>query len=95
MSDAHSDPHADSRETPVDDPRWLDQPGSVNVLIWILVAACVASVLADFFYHKHGEWHFQEIPGFDAIFGFLAYVGLVNVAKGWRKLVMRGEDYYD
>jgi hypothetical protein len=78
-----------------DDPRWLDKPGSVNLLIYILIAACSASVLADFFYHKHGEFHFQEFVGFDAIYGFVAYVGLVNLAKGVRILLMRNEDYYD
>ena len=79
----------------VEDPRWLDKPGSVGLLIKILIAACVCSVVADFFYHKHGEFHFQEYPGFDAAFGFLSYVGLVNAAKLWRKLVMREEDYYE
>jgi len=78
-----------------DDPRWLDKPGSVNLLIYILIAACSASVLADFFYHKHGEFHFQEFIGFDAIYGFVAYVGLVNLAKGVRILLMRNENYYD
>ena len=31
----------------------------------------------------------------DAVFGFAAYVGLVNSAKLLRKLVMRPEDYYE
>ncbi len=78
-----------------DDPRWLDKPGSVDLLIKILIAACVASVMADFFYDKHGEFHFQEFTGFDALYGFIAYVGLIHVAKGVRVLLMRSEDYYD
>jgi hypothetical protein len=78
-----------------DDSRWLDKPGSVDLLIKILIAACVLSVMADFFYHKHGEFHFQEFFGFDAIYGFVAYVGLVNLAKGVRVLLMRNENYYD
>ena len=78
-----------------EDRRWLDKPGSVNLLIYVLIAACSASVLADFFYHKHGEFHFQEFVGFDALYGFVAYVGLVNLAKGVRVLLMRNEDYYD
>jgi hypothetical protein len=77
------------------DDRWLDRPGSVGLIIKILVAACVLSVVADFFYHKHGDYHFQEWFGFDAVFGFLAYVGLVTAAKGVRRLLMRNEDYYD
>ncbi len=78
-----------------DDPRWLDKPGSVGLLIKILIAACTLTVAADFFYEKHGEFHFMEFTGFDAAFGFLAYVGLVTAAKRFRVLVMRDEDYYD
>ena len=48
-----------------EDPRWLDKPGSVDLLIKILLVACMASVMADFFYHKHGEFSFQEYPGFE------------------------------
>ncbi len=33
--------------------------------------------------------------GFDAIYGFVACVGLVIAAKGLRVLLMRDEDYYD
>jgi hypothetical protein len=80
---------------PADDPRWLDKPGSVDLLIKILIGACVLSVLADFLYHKHGEFSFQEWIGFDALYGFIAYVGLIHVAKGVRILLMRSEDYYD
>ncbi len=78
-----------------DDPRWLDKPGSVSLLIKILIAACTLTVAADFFYEKHGEFHFMEFPAFDAAYGFLAYVGLVTLAKRIRVLLMRDEDYYD
>ena len=74
---------------------WLDQPENVNLLIRILIAAGVGVVLADLFYHKHGHFGFQEWFAFDAVFGFAAYVGLVNSAKLLRKLVMRPEDYYE
>jgi hypothetical protein len=74
---------------------WLDRPSSVNLIIKVLIVACVLSVLADFFYHKHADYAFQEWIAFDAVFGFLAYVGLITVAKGFRRLVMRDEDYYD
>ncbi len=73
---------------------WLDQPENVNRLIKVLIAVGVGVVLADLFYHKHGHFGFQEWFAFDAVFGFAAYVGLVNSAKLLRKLVMRPEDYY-
>jgi hypothetical protein len=78
-----------------DDDHWLDRPASVNLIIKMLMMACALSVVADFFYHKHGDYSFQEWIAFDAVFGFLAYVGLVTAAKGVRRLLMRNEDYYD
>ena len=77
-----------------EDEYWLDKPESVNLLIKLLIGACVLTVLADFTYHKHAEFHFMELFAFDAVFGFAAYVGLVTTAKGLRKLIMRDEDYY-
>ena len=73
---------------------WLDQPKNINLLIKLLIAACVIVVLADYGYHKHGHFGFQEWFAFDAVFGFLAYAGLVNSSKLLRKIVMRDEDYY-
>ena len=74
---------------------WLDRPSSISLIIKILIAGCVLSVLADFFYHKHADYVFQKWIAFDAIFGFLSYVGLITAAKLFRKIVMRDEDYYD
>jgi hypothetical protein len=74
---------------------WLDQPENINRIVMALVAACIAAVASDFFYHKHADYAFQEWLGFDAVFGFVAYVGLITVAKGIRRLLMRSEDYYD
>ena len=90
-----TEPAATNGSEASDDPRWLDKPGSVGLLIKILIAACTLSVAADFFYDKHGEFHFMEFPAFDAAYGFLAYVGLVTLAKSIRVLLMRDEDYYD
>ena len=96
MSDESIDPASNpSPGGGSDDERWLDRPGSVNLIIKVLMVACALSVLADFFYHKHGDYHFHEWIAFDAVFGFLAYVGLVTAAKGVRRLLMRNEDYYD
>ncbi len=74
---------------------WFDEPANVNKIIWALVAACAATVIADLFYDKHGHYGFQEIIGFDAIYGFVSCVLLVLAAKQLRKILMRDEDYYD
>ena len=78
-----------------DDERWLDKPKNVSKLIYGLVLLCALSVLADFVWARHGHFDFEEIPGFYAIYGFLAYCFIVLSAKQMRKLLKRDEDYYD
>lgn len=95
-----SDPKAPEHGSPdhheaTGDPRWLDKPGSVDLIIKVLIGLSVATVLADFGYDKHGHWGFQEWFGFDAAYGFVACVGLVLAAKVLRTLLMRSEDYYE
>jgi len=75
---------------------WLDDPRNVNKVIYALVAACVAVVLADFFYDKeHTEYAFQDWIGFDAVYGIVCCVFVVLAAKLLRGVLMRDEDYYD
>jgi len=76
-------------------PGWFDDPDNVNKIVRALIVLCVASVVADFFYHKHTHYAFQGMIGFDAIYGFVSCVLLVLAAKQLRKLLMRDEDYYD
>ena len=61
----------------------------------MLFVVCLVVLAADFFYHKHGHYGFEEIFGFHAAFGFATFFGLVLVGKHLRKLLMRDEDYYD
>jgi hypothetical protein len=50
----------------------------------------------DFFHHKHAIFPWEEFFGFYSIYGFVACVVLVLVAKYiLRPMVMRKEDYYD
>ena len=74
---------------------WLDQPKNVNKIVYVLYAICAALLLADFIYHKHTHFEFENWFGFYAWFGFLAYTFIVMSAKLFRKLIKREEDYYD
>lgn len=73
----------------------FDDPNNVKRLIRVLIGISAATVLADFFYHKHVDYGFQDWIGFDAVYGFVSCVLLVLVAKQLRKVLMRDEDYYD
>ena len=73
---------------------WLDRPSTHNLIAIALVAICVAVVIGDFFYEQHGHFDYDKWNGFYAIFGFVAYVCIVQTAKILREFVQRDEDYY-
>ncbi|MDE0812500.1 MAG: hypothetical protein OSB46_00680 [Alphaproteobacteria bacterium] len=75
--------------------RWLDRPGSVDIIFWILCLVCGVLFLADAFYVKHPHFEVEYLFGFYALFGFVFSVGLVLSAKELRRFLKRGEDYYD
>lgn len=74
---------------------WLDKPGTVRLIIAILIVSCIALFAVDFFYHKHGHFDFEQWPGFYGWYGFLSYCLIVLSAKQMRKLIGRKEDYYE
>ena len=74
---------------------WLDKPGTLRLIIAVLVISCIALFAVDFFYHKHGHYDFEQWYGFYAWYGFLSYCFIVLSAKQMRKLIGRKEDYYE
>ena len=74
---------------------FLDRPSTHQRIFYSLLAACVVVVSSDLLYHKHGHFSFEEAFGFHAIFGFAAYLTIVNSAKLLRRFAKRPGDYYD
>ena len=74
---------------------WIEEPRNVTRLVRIFYAVCALMLAIDVFFPKHGPFAIEHLFGFYGIYGFLACVALVLVAKGLRRLVMRPEDYYD
>ena len=74
---------------------WLDDPRNVDKLVWILSAVCALLLGADFFYHRHAHFDFENWFGFYAWYGFIMCVGLVLAAKMMRIVLKRPENYYD
>jgi len=74
---------------------WLDDRRNVDKVFWGLCGLCLALFVADAFYHKHAVFAFEAWFGFFGLFGFVACVFLVLIAKELRKVLLRGEDYYD
>jgi hypothetical protein len=76
-------------------PGWFDRPGNVNKLRYGLLILCGALVVSEFFYAHHPHFAIERIPGFFAIFGFIAFVLIVFAGKALRNVIMRDETYYD
>lgn len=73
----------------------FDKPRNVQRVIRILYVLCGVSLLADFLIHRHVDHPWEALWGFYCLYGFVACVLLVLIAKEMRKVLMRREDYYD
>jgi len=73
----------------------FDNPRNVERLLKGFYAICIILVIADFIIHRHMTMGWEKIPAFYAIYGFVACVVLVVIAKMMRKVIMRKENYYD
>lgn len=73
----------------------FDKPENVRRLQIGFFAALVLVLIAESFVDMHGEFHVEHFYGFYAVYGFIAYVTLIFVARFLRKILMRKEDYYD
>jgi len=74
---------------------FFDKPQNVTLILRGFYVICILLVVADFVVHRHIYLRFEEIPAFYAIYGFVACVVLVVIAKEMRKIFMKDETYYD
>ncbi len=74
---------------------FFDKPENISKMLKVFYVLCALLVAADFIVHRHVYHEWENIPAFYAIYGFVGCVILVLVAKEMRKILMRGEDYYD
>jgi hypothetical protein len=69
---------------------------AVKVFLGIFFSTLVVLIVIDFFTPKHPHFVWEAYPSFYAVYGFVACVVLVLVAKYvLRNIVKRKEDYYD
>lgn len=73
----------------------FDDPRNVRRVLLVLYVACGVLFVLDLFVHRHVDHPWESLFGFYGIFGFVACVALVLIAKELRKVLMRSEDYYD
>ncbi len=73
----------------------FDNPRNVRRVVFGLVGACVILAGLDLVLHRHVSHPWEAMFGFYAVYGFVACVLLVLLAKELRKVLIREEDYYD
>ena len=88
--------HPSSEPPPL---HFFDRRRNVRRVLRVLYAACVVVLIAQLLLanaadHETEHW-LQGWFGFYAVFGFVACVALVLLAKQLRRLVMREERYYE
>lgn len=89
-----------SPERPGERRHVWDDPKNVQILIWVFWFCCAVVFALDFVFNRyasfeHGELPIEQMVGFYSIYGFVACVLLVLIAKQMRKVLMRDEDYYE
>ena len=60
-----------------------------------LLSVAVILAILELFLHRHGVSPIEDSFMFPAIFGFLAFMFIVQVGKWLRLMIMRQEDYYE
>ncbi|MCC2616274.1 hypothetical protein LJ739_08480 [Aestuariibacter halophilus] len=80
---------------PNEKPGFFDKPSNVAWILRIFYALCILLFVTDFVVHRHIYTSWEEIPAFYALYGFVACVVLVLIAKQMRHVLMRSETYYD
>ncbi|GAB5451227.1 MAG: hypothetical protein Hals2KO_15550 [Halioglobus sp.] len=94
MSD---EPHANTRfiDPQSEEPGFFYRPEVIRNILRGFYAICAVLFALDFVFHRHAYVSFEGLWGFYGIFGFVACVALVVVAKGMRVLLWREPSYYD
>ncbi len=89
----------EAHSTDQHDRSWFER--NVNLISIGLMIACALTVIAQWVFPMFDEHHPPHFPkyenfiGFQAIFGFAAFVIVVFLGKGLRLIIKRKEDYYD
>lgn len=65
-------------------------------IAWIIfTAVLIFTLVLEFFIHPHVTFSIQEIPFFNAFYGFLSCIAIILVSKFFGIFVKRDEEYYE
>lgn len=74
---------------------FLDKKENIQKILYVFYAICGLLFAADFVIQRYIYHSWERLPGFYAIYGFVACVVLVLLATLMRKFLMRDEEYYE
>ncbi len=76
---------------------FFDKPGNIRLLKILFYISLAITVIVDFFItRRHVYFPWENIPGFYALFGFIACILIIVIAKTLgKKWLMKKEDHYD
>ena len=78
------------------DDTFFDRHDVGRIASIAIVAACVSLTLAEFAYeHHHPHFDIETSFAFNAWLGFVAFVVIVLLGRGLRRLIRRPTDYYE
>ncbi len=80
--------------TPKND-HWLVRPTTIRRLWWVFAVVLALTVAAQLVFSVKGYFGVDSWYGFGGVFGFLACLVMVLVAKGLGVFIKKGERYYD
>ena len=81
--------------TPDEKTHFFDKPENLKKFLRGFYILCAILLAVDFVHHRHVTHDWENLWGFYAIYGFVACVLLVEVAKLMRAVLMRAPDYYE
>lgn len=85
---------ASKKKNPSGKTYFFDKQENINLVLRVFYVLCAMLFAADFVINREIYHSWEKLPGFYAIFGFVACVLLVLAATQMRKVLMRDEDYY-
>jgi hypothetical protein len=74
---------------------WLDEPRNVRLLWRVFLAVLALTVLAELAVTLHPHFGVDSLFGFHALYGFLACLAMIVVAKALGVLLRRPDRYYE
>ena len=79
---------------PAQKDHWLVRPASIRLLWWVFAVILALSVAAQLLFKVKGYFNIDGWLGFGAVYGFLACLLMVLVAKALGWVLKRDNDYY-